>query len=122
MDTRAPDEPLPREAVVLLEALLREDTPAFRALRAQIPHLRVTGRCGCPCPSIDVAVPDPDAVPPAPAGTATPAAEATVLDAAGEPIGGAMVFVSGGYLSLLEIYFWSDEPITTFPSPDRLQW
>lgn len=116
---RTTDDPLPAEAVALLEALLAADTPAFRALRAQIPHLRVTGGCACPCPSLDLALADPAAVPAAPA-TENPAAEATVVDADGDPIGGVIVFVTEGRLSLLEVYSWADEPITRLPSPDRL--
>lgn len=106
------------EAVALLDALLAGDGPAHRALRAQIPHLRVTGRCPCPCASIDVDL-DRAAVPAAPA-AAHPAAEATVLDSDGQPVGGVLVFASAGYLSGLEVYTWQDEPITRFPPPDRL--
>ncbi|MFJ7249762.1 hypothetical protein ACIQWA_34710 [Kitasatospora sp. NPDC098652] len=118
-DDRKPDDHLPAEAVALLESLLAADTPAFRALRAQIPHLRVTGGCKCPCPSLDLALADPTAAPAAPV-TDTPAAEATVVDADGTPIGGVMVFVTEGRLSYLEVYSWADEPITRLPSPDRL--
>ncbi|MFF1482248.1 hypothetical protein ACFVYD_32645 [Streptomyces sp. NPDC058301] len=52
--------------------------------------------------------------------TDNPVAEATVLDAAGQPIGGALVFAYDGYLSNLEIYAWDDEQITQLASPDRL--
>ncbi|MER7842473.1 hypothetical protein ABTZ03_00805 [Kitasatospora sp. NPDC096077] len=120
MDHTTPGDRLPAEAVTLLEALLADDTPAFRALRAQIPHLRVTGGCGCPCASLDFRLDETAAVPAAPA-AGCPAAEATVLDADGEPIGGVLVFVSEGQLSGLEVYTWADEPITRLPSPDRLQ-
>ncbi|MFI9361528.1 hypothetical protein ACIG5E_10740 [Kitasatospora sp. NPDC053057] len=110
---------LPAEAVALLEALLDADTPACRALRAQIPHLRVTGGCPCPCPSLDFGMDAPEAVPAAPVGSRI-VAEATVLDAGGQPIGGAMVFAFEGRLSNLEVYSWDDPPITRLPSPDRL--
>ncbi|MFD8088332.1 hypothetical protein ACFV4F_42375 [Kitasatospora sp. NPDC059722] len=108
-------EPLPDEAVHLLNALLGD---AYPELSAQIPHLRVAGHCRCPCPSIDFAL-DRSAVPAAPA-VDSPFAEATVLDETGEPVGGVMLFASEGYLSLLEVYSWSDDPVTRLPSPDRL--
>ncbi|MFJ4184340.1 hypothetical protein [Kitasatospora sp. NPDC089509] len=120
MDHTTPGDRLPAEAVTLLEALLADDTPAFRALRAQIPHLRVTGGCGCPCASLDVRLDDAADVPAA-ISAGHPAAEATVLDADGEPIGGVLVFAHEGRLSYLEVYSWADEPISRLPSPDRLQ-
>ncbi|MFI1170022.1 hypothetical protein [Streptomyces melanogenes] len=50
----------------------------------------------------------------------SPVVDAMVLDAAGQPIGGAVVFAYDGYLSNLEIYAWDGEQITQLPSPDRL--
>ncbi|MFG2819743.1 hypothetical protein ACGFX4_09980 [Kitasatospora sp. NPDC048365] len=49
-------------------------------------------------------------------------AEAIVLDAAGQEIGGAMVFAYDGYLSNLEVYTWEDTPMAGLPAPDRLRW
>ncbi|WP_316520034.1 hypothetical protein [Kitasatospora brasiliensis] len=118
MDTIPPDTPLPTEAVRLLEALLRNDDPTHRALLAQLPHLRVTGRCACPCASIDF-TPDRAAV--AAPGAGNPVAEALIVDADGEPVGGALVFTQDGYLSALEVHTWQDEPITRLPSPERLR-
>ncbi|MFE9118160.1 hypothetical protein [Streptomyces sp. NPDC007172] len=48
-------------------------------------------------------------------------AEAEVVDAHGQPIGGVLVFAHAGYLSYLETYTWLDEQITQFPSRDRLR-
>ncbi|MFJ9770745.1 hypothetical protein ACIRVF_05840 [Kitasatospora sp. NPDC101157] len=120
MNDSTPGARLPAEAVALLEALLAADTPDCRTLRAQIPQLRVTGGCPCPCPSLDFAVERPEAVPTTSVGTRI-VAEATVLDADGQPIGGAMVFTTEGRLSSLEVYSWDDPPITRLPFPDRLQ-
>ncbi|AUY52835.1 hypothetical protein [Streptomyces sp. CB01881] len=118
METSTTGDPLPAEAVQLLEALLKEDQPDHRALLAQIPHLRVIGRCPCSCASIDFGL-DRAAVPAAPV-AGNPVADGTVLDADGEPVGGALVFAYDGYLSNLEVYGWGDDQITRLPSPDRL--
>jgi len=118
METSATGDRIPPDAVRLLEALLASDEPVHRALLAQIPHLRVTGRCACSCASVDFGL-NTALVSAAPV-TANPVAEATVADADGLPIGGALVFASEGYLSNLEIYTWGDHQITRLPSPDRL--
>ncbi|MEV7597234.1 hypothetical protein AB0O91_07545 [Kitasatospora sp. NPDC089797] len=120
MDDSTADPRPPAEAVALLEALLGADTPADRALRAQIPHLRVTGGCACPCAGLDFDLDDTAPVPSVPV-PGRPAAEATVVDADGEPIGGVLVFATEGRLSALEVYTWADEPMTRLPSPDRLR-
>jgi hypothetical protein len=109
---------IPAAAATLLTALLKGDEPVHRALRAQIPHLRITGRCTCSCASIDLGL-DRTAVAGAPVDEAI-VADATVLDPDGEPMGGALVFAFDGYLSHLEVYAWEDEQITELPSPDRL--
>lgn len=119
MATDAPGERIPADAAALLGELLKGDDPVHRALRAQIPHLRVTGGCACPCASLDFGL-DRAAVSRAPAPRRNPVAEATVLDAGGEPVGGALVFADGGYVSRLEVYTWGDEELTRLPSPDRL--
>jgi hypothetical protein len=46
--------------------------------------------------------------------------EASVLDAAGETIGGIIVFVDEGYLSSLEIFDYG-EPISPLPPLERLE-
>ncbi|MFD9789527.1 hypothetical protein ACFWXK_01095 [Streptomyces sp. NPDC059070] len=118
METRTTGDAVPAEAITLLEALLASDTPLHHALRAQIPHLQVMGRCSCSCATLDLGL-DETLVAAAPV-TDTIVADTEVLDADGQEIGGVLVFAHGGYLSYLEIYTWLDEPITRFPSPDRL--
>ncbi|SEL30255.1 hypothetical protein [Streptacidiphilus jiangxiensis] len=118
METSTTGDRIPAEAVQILEALLNSDEPVHRALLAQIPHLRVTGRCTCSCASIDFGL-DRSLVPAA-APSGNPVAEATVVDADGEPVGGVLVFAYDGYLSNLEVYAWGDDQISHLPSPDRL--
>lgn len=118
MEASTTGDRIPAAAAKLLEALLKSDEPVYRALRAQIPYLRVTGRCICSCASIDFGL-DRTAVTSAPVGENI-VADATVLDADGQPVGGALVFAYDGYLSNLEVYAWGDEQITQLPSPDQL--
>ncbi|PNG20411.1 hypothetical protein [Streptomyces cahuitamycinicus] len=105
-------EPLSPEATATLTALLAGPNPVSSALRAQIPHTRVTGRCGCGCATVDLEV-DRTAVPPAPAHD-NPAVEAGY---AAPHAAGVMAFTKDGYLSALEIYSVSSEPITSWPEP-----
>ncbi|SES49470.1 hypothetical protein SAMN04487983_108014 [Streptomyces sp. yr375] len=105
-------EPLSAEAAATLRALLAGSDPVRSALLAQIPHTRVVGRCGCGCVTVDLEV-DRTAVAPAPAHP-NPAVDAGYY---APHSAGVMVFAKGGYLSLLEIYSVSDEPITAWPDP-----
>lgn len=118
MNTSTTVDRLPPEAVLLLETLLDGDEPVHRALRAQIPHLRVIGRCTCPCASLDFGL-DRSLVAAVPV-SRQPVADATVADAAGKAVGGALVFAYDGYLSHLEVYTWGDDEITVLPSPEQL--
>ncbi|MEU3372764.1 hypothetical protein ACFYM2_02010 [Streptomyces sp. NPDC006711] len=120
MEAGTTGDRVPAEAVELLEALLKRDDPVHRALRAQIPHLRVTGHCTCSCATIYLGL--DEVLAPAALVTDGPVvAEAEVVDADGQPVGGLLVFAHAGYLSCLEIYTWLDEQITRFPSPGRLR-
>ena len=47
-------------------------------------------------------------------------AEAVVLGNDGEPIGGVIVFLDRGYLSMLEVYAFGNDPIREWPPSDRL--
>lgn len=120
METSTTSDRAPAEAVELLEALLSGDTPAHRALRAQIPHLRVTGHCTCSCASIGLGL-DETLTQAAPVTGGSVVADAEVLGADGQPIGGVLVFAHAGYLSYLETYTWLDEEITRFPPLDRVR-
>lgn len=105
-------EPLPPDVTATLRALLAGSDPVSDALLAQVPHTRVVGRCGCGCATVDLSV-DRTAVAPAPSHD-NPAVDAGYTD---PHLAGVMVCTEGGYLSLLEIYSVSDEPISTWPDP-----
>lgn len=108
-----PPKPLPPAVAATLEALLTAEDAVGSALRAQIPYAHVAGGCGCGCATVDLAV-NREAVPPAPTrsnGLAADAWYVTPDDA------GVMVFAEDGYLSLLEIYSASGQPITAWPEP-----
>jgi hypothetical protein len=47
-------------------------------------------------------------------------AEATVLDAEGQPLGGVIVFLKEGYLSMLEVYSFGVSPIREWPPAEQL--
>ncbi|MEU8684218.1 hypothetical protein [Streptomyces sp. NPDC048611] len=105
-------EQLSPEDTATLRALLAGSDPVSNALLAQIPHTQVVGRCGCGCVTVDLEV-DRTAAAPAPPHD-NPAVDAW-YDAPYSA--GVMVCTEGGYLSLLEIYSVSDEPITAWPDP-----
>ncbi|MEV7883104.1 hypothetical protein ACWD3I_11895 [Streptomyces sp. NPDC002817] len=105
-------EPLSPEVAATLRALLAGSDPVSGALLAQVPHTRVVGRCRCGCATVDLEV-DRTAVAPAPPHD-NPAADAGYTDPRSA---GVMVFAKDGYLSLLEIYSASEEPISTWPDP-----
>lgn len=102
-------------AAATLRALLVGDDPVRVALRAQLPYTRVSGRCGCGCVTVDLTV-DESAVVAAPV-VGNPAVEGwySVPEHAG-----VMVLTEGGYLSSLELYSTSGEPVTVWPEPASL--
>ncbi|MDX3238695.1 hypothetical protein PV392_23980 [Streptomyces sp. ME03-5709C] len=106
-------EPLSPDATATLNAPLAGPDPVSSALRARIPHTRVTG---CGCVTVDLTV-DRPAVPPARA-HGNPAADAWY---AAPDDAGVMVFTKNGHLSSPEIYSASSEPITTWPDPRFLK-
>jgi hypothetical protein len=103
----------------LLTALLSHaDFDGRDALLAQVELARVVGYCGCGCASVDLAV---DASPDS-AGVAHPIPnEARVLAGDGEAVGGVLVFIRDGYLSMLEVYNYCGEPIRPLPTTERLE-
>jgi len=111
--------PLLSEERAALLALLNYDNFEGRdALLEQVDSARVSWYCGCGCATVNLVV-DPEA--PSAGRTYRPIpSEANVVNAAGEYIGGVIVFADDGYLSNLEIY-WYEEPISPFPPLDRLR-
>jgi hypothetical protein len=118
MTTLAQRRPLSTDEQAVLELLVNLDFAGASELRAQVPHAWVVGTCDCGCATVDLEV-DQDEALPARNVTSPIPGEATVLDERREPAGGVIVFLRDGYLSMLEIYS-ADEPITVWPSMDRL--
>ncbi|WP_326692258.1 MULTISPECIES: hypothetical protein [unclassified Streptomyces] len=100
---------LPADVADVLAAVLNTDSPVHAALRQQVPHLSVRGRCTCGCGTAYFEL-DTSEVEPAPSGPRTVvAAEARLVTEAGECPGEVLVFTQGGYLSWLEVCSWSDD-------------
>jgi hypothetical protein len=99
--------PLTTTERALLDALLDDEVDGVEELRAQAALATASTGCECGCVTIDLHVPDDVPVPPT-AGTAP--LEGTVVDAAGEPIGGVLLFVEHGRLAGLEVHS-VDEPL-----------
>lgn len=117
--TDLPRPLLPNERDTLLALLHCADFPGRDQLVLQVDSATVTGYCPCPCATVSL---DVDRT--VPRGPYFPErtipTSATVLDAAGENIGGIIVFVDDGYLSALEIYDYG-EPISPLPPLERLE-
>ncbi|CAM5263775.1 hypothetical protein GCM10010329_03770 [Streptomyces spiroverticillatus] len=111
------DEPLSPDASAVLTALLDGPGPVLAALRAQVPYVRVTGRCGCGCVTVDLEV-DRGAVAAAP-GHDRPVVEAGYAD--DEYGAGVLLFTAEGYVSGLEIYSASGDPVTEWPDAAGLE-
>ena len=99
--------PLTPTERALLDALLDHEFDGAAELRAQALRATASTGCECGCVTIDLHVPDDVPV----SATAGPAqVEGTVVDAAGEPIGGVLLFVEHGRLAGLEVHS-HDEPL-----------
>lgn len=88
---------------------------AAESLRGQAARATAVLGCSCGCGTIDIVVPADAPATGLPDG---PAAEANLNDAAGEPVGGVLLFVRDGFLDRLEVYSYED-PLP-MPSTDRL--
>ncbi|MFE1909592.1 hypothetical protein ACFW96_39110 [Streptomyces gardneri] len=112
-------ETLPADVAFALEAVLREDDPVHLALRRQVPHIHVQGRCTCGCGTTYFAL-DTHAVEPAPSGPGTVvAAEVAIFTEDGECPGEVLLFTQDGYLSWLEVCTWSDGTEVTLATAIR---
>jgi len=100
------------ENAVAWNLLEKAQAPELDVLSGELEAAQVTGECECVCPTISVSVDATRAKPVA--YSAMPVASA---DYDG---GGVMVWVEDGWLSHLEIYWWSDEAPTEFPALDHL--
>jgi hypothetical protein len=102
-----------------LSFLLSADFQGAPALRAQAQSAKVTGSCACGCPTIDLEV-DRETMPRAELASRVPVEALSVSEAPDEP-GGLLLFTEDGWLSMLEIWFTSDEPPREFPPPQAFQ-
>lgn len=107
------------EHAALIALLDHADFPGRDALRAQADDVIATGGCSCPCASIHLA--PAASTPPADAAPSPISNEAHILDEGGEIVGGMILFVTEGRMSLLEVYTYADEPIAPFPALGRLR-
>lgn len=110
-------EALPPDVSATLHALLTGADPVSSALRPQIPHARVVGRCGCGCATVDLGV-DRTSVSPASGQDSGLAVDAGYVV---PEYAGVVVITEDGYLSLLEIYSATGEPVTTWPDTRFLE-
>ncbi|WP_324273921.1 hypothetical protein [Blastococcus brunescens] len=93
--------PLTTTERALLDALLDHEFDGVEELRAQARRATASTGCECGCVTIDLHVPED--VPGSSAVGPTPV-EGAVVDAAGEPIGGVLLFIRHGRLSGLEVH------------------
>jgi hypothetical protein len=115
---KAPRPLRPEERGLLTALLNHADFDGRDALLAQLEVARVVGYCGCGCASVDLAVDAPAGLD----GVAHPIPnEARVLAADGEAVGGVLVFIQDGCLSMLEVYNYRGEPISPLPPTERLE-
>ena len=117
--TSAPDRrPLTGTERALLDALLEHEFPGVEELRAQVSLATASPGCECGCGTIDLHV--PDGSPPSTAESPAPV-EGTVVDAAGEPVGGLLLFLEEGRLAGLEVHAFDDEPLP-LPPVGQVRW
>jgi hypothetical protein len=95
------------EKAVLLRVLELARVPELELLRQQADVAVATEPCPCPCPSIGIAV-DPT--------RGHPISHSGRLDVqVYYDTGAVMVWADDGWLSNLEVWWWSDDPPTEFP-------
>jgi hypothetical protein len=107
----AMNRPLTSRERAILDFLLTAEFEGRGALRAQVDHACVTGRCPCGCATVDLTI-DRTVAPPA------QVAERMVAEAMSrDDEYGLLLFVDDGYLSSVEIYGNAAEPPPEFPPP-----
>jgi hypothetical protein len=100
------------EKAVAWNLLEKAEAPELEVLTGQLEAARVTSECECVCPTISMAV---------------DTSRAKRVSYSAKPVatadydgGSVMVWVEDGWLSHLEIYWWSDDAPTAFPELDHL--
>ncbi|MCP3882989.1 MAG: hypothetical protein GY701_32015 [Sulfitobacter sp.] len=105
---------------VVLEAWLDIPTKGAEVLRRQLnPELRVYSSCDCGCGSIGFV--HPEGATPAPVADGLYPVEATVLDEAGQSIGGLLLFVRSGLLHDIDAFSTAEHSIS-IPPLERVRW
>ena len=110
--------PFPRpltatERSVTWNLLERAGVPELDVLAQQLEAAQVVSKCECGCPTISMSVDSTRA-----RGTSYSGKPVATADYQG---GSIMVWIEDGWLSHLEIYWWSDDPPTEFPPLDQLE-
>lgn len=106
------------EERAVLDAMLAFDFEGSTQLRQQSPLVRVVGKCECGCATVHLSV-DRSAAPASVPYRPIPVT-AIANDEKGKPTGHVLVFADEGYLSALEIAWFTDEPIREFPPLDQI--
>jgi hypothetical protein len=120
MATPSSSEPFPRALTAreseILDFMLGVDDPRVEPLRQQRKSVVATGLCGCGCASIHLAVDrerhEPAAICRQPISADFNSARADLGDK--REVGGLLVFLDEGWLSLLEVW-WMEAPPAEFP-------
>lgn len=105
----------PNERDLLAAALSVEGLDASDALRSQAATARASSSCGCGCGSIYLIV-DRDASERVESLEEGVIVEGVVIDEAGQPVGGLLLFQDDGWLNNLEVYSTGDTPLA-LPRP-----
>ncbi len=101
------------ERAIAQDLLAGAELPELDLLREQLDVAQAVGRCECGCPTISLLVDHSQAHPASYSGKPVATAD---YDG-----GSIMIWVERGWLSQLEIYWWSDDPPRALPPPDQLQ-
>lgn len=110
--------PLSENERGVLGVLLSTEFPGVAALREQAAEALATpGGCPCGCGTINLipgqGAPRADGADPMPVG-------ASFTDPEGRS-GGVLLFVTDGFLSVLEVYGYDDPPAAPMPAPEWVQ-
>lgn len=105
-----------REREIISRVLHAARLPAADQLLAQLPSARVRGGLAT---FLDLEV--PDMAPRASCANGPLPVRAFVIGECGETIGEILIWVENGYLSGLELAWFTDEPPAEWPTPEQVQ-
>ena len=97
--------PLTANEQALVDALLALEFLGVEALREQAKALLARPGCTCGCGTIELL---PQGRPPRSASTSPASSQGRVRNAAGDEIGGLLLFIEHGLLVSLEVYSYDD--------------